>query len=461
MNKNALSVLFIFCLFSCNTSHKKDYSNWMVNGGSKETIRYSSLTQIDTTNVNELQVAWTYHTNDADTVNHSQIQCNPIVIDGVLYGTSPQMKLFAIDAATGRQRWVFNPFDSIATANKSFFYIMNNCRGITYWSDGKNDKRIFYTAGSDLLCINAETGKLQTQFGVNGKIDLHDGLGRDVKDMFVTNTSAGMIYKDLIIIGTRVDEGANAAPGHIRAYNVRNGKMKWIFHTIPQPGEFGYNTWDDSIAYKHIGGANAWSGFSLDEKRGILFAPTGSSSYDFYGGKRTGDNLFADCLLALDAATGKRLWHFQEVHHDVWDRDLPTPPALVTVMHDGKKTDAVAQTTKTGFVFLFDRETGKPLFPVKEIPVPHQSDLLGEKLSPTQPIPLLPKPFMRQSFSAVDINNLVLIVLIIKLKKGLLRSELIICLILRAKSQWLHFPALMAVENGVGLRLIPCQEFCM
>jgi quinoprotein glucose dehydrogenase len=407
MNKNALSVLFIFCLFSCNTSHKKDYSNWMVNGGSKETIRYSSLTQIDTTNVNELQVAWTYHTNDADTVNHSQIQCNPIVIDGVLYGTSPQMKLFAIDAATGRQRWVFNPFDSIATANKSFFYIMNNCRGITYWSDGKNDKRIFYTAGSDLLCINAETGKLQTQFGVNGKIDLHDGLGRDVKDMFVTNTSAGMIYKDLIIIGTRVDEGANAAPGHIRAYNVRNGKMKWIFHTIPQPGEFGYNTWDDSIAYKHIGGANAWSGFSLDEKRGILFAPTGSSSYDFYGGKRTGDNLFADCLLALDAATGKRLWHFQEVHHDVWDRDLPTPPALVTVMHDGKKTDAVAQTTKTGFVFLFDRETGKPLFPVKEIPVPHQSDLLGEKLSPTQPIPLLPKPFMRQSFSAVDINNLV------------------------------------------------------
>ena len=407
MNKNALSVLFIFCLFSCNTSHKKDYSNWMVNGGSKETIRYSSLTQIDTTNVNELQVAWTYHTNDADTVNHSQIQCNPIVIDGVLYGTSPQMKLFAIDAATGRQHWVFNPFDSIATANKSFFYIMNNCRGITYWSDGKNDKRIFYTAGSDLLCINAETGKLQTQFGVNGKIDLHDGLGRDVKDMFVTNTSAGMIYKDLIIIGTRVDEGANAAPGHIRAYNVRNGKMKWIFHTIPQPGEFGYNTWDDSIAYKHIGGANAWSGFSLDEKRGILFAPTGSSSYDFYGGKRTGDNLFADCLLALDAATGKRLWHFQEVHHDVWDRDLPTPPALVTVMHDGKKTDAVAQTTKTGFVFLFDRETGKPLFPVKEIPVPHQSDLLGEKLSPTQPIPLLPKPFMRQSFSAVDINNLV------------------------------------------------------
>jgi quinoprotein glucose dehydrogenase len=348
----------------------------MVNGGSKETIRYSSLTQIDTTNVNELQVAWTYHTNDADTVNHSQIQCNPIVIDGVLYGTSPQMKLFAIDAATGRQRWVFNPFDSIATANKSFFYIMNNCRGITYWSDGKNDKRIFYTAGNDLLCINAETGKLQTQFGVNGKIDLHDGLGRDVKDMFVTNTSAGMIYKDLIIIGTRVDEGANAAPGHIRAYNVRNGKMKWIFHTIPQPGEFGYNTWDDSIAYKHIGGANTWSGFSLDEKRGILFAPTGSSSYDFYGGKRTGDNLFADCLLALDAATGKRLWHFQEVHHDVWDRDLPTPPALVTVMHDGKKTDAVAQTTKTGFVFLFDRETGKPLFPVKEIPVPHQSDLL-------------------------------------------------------------------------------------
>ena len=405
MNKKILSALFIFCLCSCNTPYKKDYSNWMVNGGSKETIRYSSLIQIDTSNVNKLQVAWTYHTNDADTVNHSQIQCNPIVIDSVLYGTSPQMKLFAIDATTGRQRWVFNPFDSIT--NKSSFFIMNNCRGITYWTDGKNDKRIFYTAGSDLFCINAETGKLQTQFGTNGKVDLHDGLGRDVKDMFVTNTSAGMIYKDLIIIGTRVDEGANAAPGHIRAYNVRNGKIEWIFHTIPQPGEFGYNTWDDSIAYKRIGGANTWSGFSLDEKRGILFAPTGSSSYDFYGGKRTGDNLFADCLLALNAATGKRLWHFQDIHHDVWDRDLPTPPALVTVMHDGVKTDAVAQTTKTGFVFLFDRETGKTLFPVKEIPVPQQSDLVGEKLSATQPIPLLPKPFMRQSFSIAEINNLV------------------------------------------------------
>jgi quinoprotein glucose dehydrogenase len=404
MNRNVWSAVLIVCIFfSCNRSSKKDYSNWMVNGGSKETIRYSSLTQIDTSNINKLQVTWTYHTGDADTASYSQIQCNPIIIDDVLYGTSPQMKLFAIDAATGKQRWIYNPFDS-SQKNTSFF-IMNNCRGITYWNDN-DDKRIFYCAGSYLVCIDAATGKLETGFGLNGKIDLHDGLGRDVSKMFVINTSAPMIYKDLIIVGSRVDEGANAAPGHIRAYDVRNGKMQWIFHTIPQPGEFGYNTWDDTVAYKHIGGANAWSGFSLDEKRGILFAPTGSASYDFYGGKRKGDNLFADCLLALDAATGKRLWHFQNVHHDVWDRDLPAAPSLVTVMHRGKMTDAVAQTTKTGFVFLFDRITGEPLFPIKEIPVPNQSDLLGEKLSATQPVPLLPKPFMRQSFAEADINNL-------------------------------------------------------
>lgn len=396
----------IFCAAACNSSVEKDYSNWKVNGGTKETIRYSSLTEIDTNNVGTLELAWAYHTRDADTANHSQIQCNPIVIDGILYGTTPQMKLFAVDAATGNEQWVFNPFDSIAADNKRFFFIMNNSRGITYWGDGKNDTRIFYTAGSYLHSINAATGKLDTSFGVDGKIDLHDGLGRDAKDLFVTSTSAGMIYKDLIIVGTRVDEGAAAAPGHIRAYDVRTGKQQWIFHTIPQPGEFGFDTWEDSLAYKHIGGANNWSGFSLDEERGILFAPTGSASYDFYGGKRKGDNLFANSLLALDAATGKRIWHFQTIHHDVWDRDLPTPPALVTVMHNGKKTDAVAQTTKTGFVFLFNRVTGEPLFPVEEKPVPHESDLAGEKLSTTQPIPTLPKPFMRQSFTEADINDL-------------------------------------------------------
>ena len=404
MNTLQSSCVIPFLILVTACRHSSPYSGWQVNGGTKEGIRYSSLTQIDTSNVAALKVAWVYHTQDADTVNHSQIQCNPIVIDGILYGTSPQVKLFAVDAATGQQKWVFNPFDSL-TDKKSFF-IMNNCRGIAYWSDGGNDKRIYYTAGSLLHCVNAETGQLVKSFGTGGRIDLHDGLGRDVKDLFVTATSAGMVYKDLIIIGTRVAEGADAAPGHIRAFDVHTGKLRWIFHTIPQPGEYGFDTWKDTTAYKHIGGANAWSGFTLDEKRGILFAPTGSASFDFYGGRRKGNTLFANCLLALDAATGKRLWHFQTVHHDVWDKDIPAPPAVVTVMHNGKPVDAVAQTTKTGFVFLFDRVTGQPLFPVEEKPVPTQSELVGEELSPTQPVPVKPAPFARQAFTMADINPL-------------------------------------------------------
>lgn len=398
-------VVLMVIFFAAGCKQSASYSDWKVNGGSKEGIRYSSLTQIDTTNVTQLKVAWEYHTNDADTVNNSQIQCNPIIIDSTLYGTSPQMKLFAIDAATGKPKWVFNPFDSVA-GGKRMFFVLNNCRGLAYWTNGKDDKRLFYTAGSFVHCLNADNGQLVKSFGTDGKLDLHDGLGRDVKDLFVTSTSAPMIYKDLIVIGTRVDEGANAAPGHIRAYDVHTGQQRWIFHTIPQPGEYGFDTWDDTTAYKHIGGANSWSGFSLDEDRGILFAPTGSASFDFYGGKRKGGNLFANCVLALDAATGKGIWHFQTIHHDVWDKDIPTPPVLVTVTHDGKKTDAVAQTTKTGFVFLFDRVTGEPLFPIEEKPFPATSELMGEKLSPTQPVPARPAPFARQVFTQADVNPL-------------------------------------------------------
>ena len=283
---------------------------------------------------------------------------------------------------------------------------MNNCRGIAYWSDGKNDKRIFYTAGSDLYSINANNGKPEMSFGDSGKIDLHNDLGRDVKDLFVTATSPGVVYKNLIIMGTRVDEGPAAAPGHIRAYDVRTGKLKWIFHTIPYPNEVGYNTWEDTAAYRHIGGANAWSGLALDEKNGIVFAPTGSASFDFYGGKRRGDDLFANTLLALDASTGKRIWHFQSIHHDLWDRDLSSPPALVTIRKDGKKIDAVALTTKTGFVFVLDRKTGEPVYPIEEKPVPHTSELVGEYLSPTQPYESIPKPFVRQLITENDLNTL-------------------------------------------------------
>jgi quinoprotein glucose dehydrogenase len=401
-----LSILSCFLLPFCTADENDNYKNWNNYGGTKEMIRYSSLNEVDTSNVSQLEVAWIFNTGDADTANHSQIQCNPIIVDGVLYGTSPQMKLFAIDAATGKQKWIYNPFDSLQ-GNRRTFFIMNNSRGIAYWTDGKEDKRIFYTTGSTIICIDANTGKRVNNFGDSGTVDLHIGLDRDVTDLFITASSPGIIYKDLLIMGTRVDEGPAAAPGHIRAYDVRTGKQQWIFHTVPHPGEVGYDTWEDTIAYKHIGGANTWSGFSLDEKRGILFAPTGSASFDFYGGRRKGANLFADCLLALDAATGKRLWHFQQIHHDVWDRDLPTPPALVTVTHSGKTIDAVAQPTKTGFIFLFERETGKPLFSIEEKQVPYDTELTGEKLSHTQPIPSLPKAFVRQTFSESDLNDLV------------------------------------------------------
>ena len=396
-----ITTVFIFLSFGCRS--KENYTTWSNYKGSPESIQYSSLTQIDTSNVKELQIAWEYHCGDADTVHQSQIQCNPIIVDGVLYGTSPEMKLFALDAANGQQKWVFNPFDSL-DSNRRTFFIMNNCRGVSYWTDEKNDKRIYYTAGSYLYSINAQSGKPVMAFGDSGKIDLHNGLDRDVSDLFVTATSPPAIYKDLVIACARVDEGQHAAPGHIRAFDAKTGERRWIFHTIPFPGEEGYNTWDDTSAYKYIGGANPWSGFSLDVKRGILFASTGSASYDFYGGKRTGDNLFANTMLAIDAATGKRIWHFQYIHHDVWDRDFSSAPALVTLNKDGNKIDAVAQTTKTGVVYILDRESGKPIYDVVEKPVPGSSDLKGEKLSATQPFPTIPQPFMRQSFTEKDIN---------------------------------------------------------
>jgi quinoprotein glucose dehydrogenase len=395
----------LILLISCSEP-SKEYKSWTVYNGGNEAMKYSSLMQIDTSNVSQLQVAWTYHTGDADTVYGSQIQCNPIMVDGVLYGVGPQMKLFAIDALTGREKWVFDSNSKTPTDINPMFlqHIMINSRGVAYWTDGKDDNRIFFTAGSNTFAIDARTGKPIPSFGNNGSIDLHEGLDRDVKDLFVVNTSPGIIYKNLIILGTRVDEAPPSAPGHIRAFDVITGKLKWIFHTIPQPGEPGYETWEDKNAWKHMGGANTWSGFSLDEKRGIVFAPTGSAAYDFYGGKRKGANLYANCLLALDAATGKLIWHFQLVHHDLWDKDLPSPPALITLTKEGKQIDAVAQTTKNGMVYVFERETGKSIFDIVETAVDTTTDLDGEKVWPTQPIPQKPAPFVRQHLTNDDIN---------------------------------------------------------
>lgn len=377
-----------------------DDSTWQVYGGSKKSIRYSSLKQINLNTVKQLQIAWVHHTNDADVKASSQIQCNPIIVNDILYATTPHLRLIALDATTGEQKWIFNP-EQYLSGKMNFG--QNNNRGVTYWEDGA-DKRILYCAGSNLYAVNALTGELIKSFGEDGRIDLHNDLGVDSKDLYVAATSPGIIYKDLYILGSRVNETADAAPGHIRAYDVHTGKLRWIFHTIPHPGEVGYNSWKDKDAWKHIGAANCWTGFSLDEKRGLLFAPTGSAAFDFYGGRRKGAGLFANCLLALDAATGKLKWYYQVIHHDMWDKDLPAAPALVTIKRNGHLIDAVAQPTKHGFIFVLDRVTGKPLFSVHEKIVPTKTELIGEQPWPTQPIPQLPQPFVRQSFTENDIN---------------------------------------------------------
>lgn len=400
-----LAGFFYLLLFNACKPKPHNYEDWRVYGGSKENIRYSALHQIDTNNVSELIPVWEFHT--LDTGFMTQLQFNPIVVGNSLFAISPKLKLFSIDAVTGKQQWVFDPYQ---VNNKEVmgmgYFAMNVCRGITYYADDES-KRLFYAAGSSLFCINALTGKPITSFGREGRIDLHNDLGRDVKDLYIAMTSPGIIYKDMIIIGTRVAEEAAAAPGYIRAYDVHTGKLRWIFHTIPQPGEPGFESWDDQEAWKHVGGANAWAGFSMDEEKGIVYAPVGSASYDFYGGKRTGNNLYANSVLALDAATGKRIWHYQTVHHDIWDRDLPTAPALVTITKDGKKIEAIAQPTKSGFIFLLDRVTGKPIYPIQEKPVPAASELIGEKLSTTQPWPTVIAPFARQSLTEKDLNHLV------------------------------------------------------
>ncbi len=374
-------------------------TGWPVHGGDPGHTQYSALKQIDPTNVARLRVAWTYYAGGAQADNRSQIQCNPIVVGSVLYATSPALEVFALDAATGRPIWTFDPFASGGDHGS-----LGVNRGVVYWAEG-DDKRILFTAASRLYALDARTGKPIPTFGKGGSVDLHDGLDRDVSKLFVISNTPGAVYRDLLILGTRVAEGPGpAAPGHIRAYDVRTGAIRWIFHTIPHPGEPGYETWPTD-AWLREGGANAWSGISVDEKRGLVFLPIGSATFDFWGGDRVGADLYANCVLVLDAATGKHVWHFQTVHHDLWDRDPPAAPVLVSVDHDGHAVDAVAQATKSGFVFLLDREKGTPLFPVDEVETP-ASDLAGESAWPTQPVPVKPPPFARQLFAEAEVTDL-------------------------------------------------------
>lgn len=353
-------------------------TDWPVYGGQPENDHYSHLTQINRKTVANLHIAWTM-----DTHEQGGLQTSPLVVGRVLYGYTPTQKVIALDAVTGKLLWTF---DSGMKGTQPG-------RGLTYWHEG-SEARLFAGVMNYLYALDPAIGKPIASFGESGRVDLRKQLRGDYQKQSVVLTSPGALYKDLIIVGGRNPETHPAPPGDIRAFDVRTGALRWSFHTIPHPGEDGYKTWP-AEAWKNAGAANNWPGMTVDLKRGIVYAPTGSAVFDFYGGDRVGDDLYANTLLALDAATGKRIWHFQGVHHDIWDRDFPSPPTLVTLTRDGKQIDALAQTTKQGFIYLFDRVTGKPLFPIEERPYP-SSTVPGEVTSPTQPLPVAPEPFGRQ-----------------------------------------------------------------
>jgi quinoprotein glucose dehydrogenase len=374
--------------------------DWPNVGGDKGCMRYSDLTQINRRNVKRLAVAWTYHTGDA--AKGTTIECTPIVIDGLMFVTSAKSKVIALDAATGRERWVYDPYLNFNLTQPRASGGVN--RGVAYWSDGEQARILIGVADGRLVSLDARTGKPDPDFGQAGVVDLRAGMGVDLNGLNYGPTSAPAVYRDLVIVGVSCPERGRPAPGDPRAFDVRTGKEVWRFHTVPRPGEFGYDTWE-ADSWKRSGGANNWGGTSVDEKRGLIFFGTGSASPDFYGARRKGDNLFANSTVCLDAATGRRIWHFQTLRHDLWDHDLPVYPNLVTVRHQGQKRDAVAQVTKTGFVFLFDRESGCPLFDIEERPA-SASDIPGEQAALTQPVPVKPPPFCAQSMTEADLANI-------------------------------------------------------
>lgn len=382
-----ICLLFLLSLLACKTD-QTDYTQWSEYLGGPDRNHYSSLTQINPENVAQLKLAWSYAAPDS-----GQMQMSPIIVDGVLYGVTATVQAFALDAATGKEIWRFG--DPLKVWHST-------SRGVAYWENG-DDKRILYTIGPRLYALNAKTGKPIETFGEQGTVDLHEGLPESARDKFIISNTPGTIFENLIVMPLRLSEGADAAPGDIRAFDVVTGKLVWTFHTIPYPYEVGIDSWENRDAYLNteVGAANNWAGMAVDREAGILFVPTGSAAPDFYGGRRKGQNLYADCLLALDARTGKRIWHYQFTHHDIWDRDPPAPPNLIRVKRFGKEIDAVAQVTKQGYVFVFDRKTGQSLFKIEDVPVPH-STLKGEQAWATQPVPVLPKPFARQAYELTE-----------------------------------------------------------
>jgi len=371
-------------------AQERQYTSWRDYGGSADSAQYSGLRQVNRSNVNQLQVAWSYPTGDG-----RKYFFNPIVIDELMYVMGKNNSIVALNAASGKEIWSYSPGADTR--------IITN-RGINYWeSKDRSERRLLFARNHFLRAIDARTGKPILSFGDGGSVDLKQGLGRDPKTLsLVQSITPGRVFEDLLILGSATNQGYGSGPGDIRAFDTRTGKVVWTFHTIPHPGEFGYDTWTKD-AWQTAGGANVWGEMSLDVQRGILYAPTASAKYNFYGANRLGANLFGDCLLALDARTGKRLWHFQMVHHDIWDYDDATAPKLLTLRHEGKTIDAVAQVSKQGFVWVFDRETGKPLWPIEERKVP-ASDMPGEKAWEMQPFPTKPPPFARQTFTVDDLS---------------------------------------------------------
>lgn len=388
--------LFFLFLASCHNRSNDNVNDdndaqWSEYLGGADRNHYSSLNQINTTNVKNLQIAWAYHSADS-----GQVQCNPIIVDGILFGVTASNYVFALDAAIGTEKWR-NESSHEASGNVN--------RGVAYWEDGEN-KRVLFAYGEWLTALDANTGEVIDSFGNRGRVSLKTGLGEGAKDKFVGSTTPGTIYNDLIIMPTRVGEGEGAAPGHIQAFNVITGELTWVFHTIPKPGEKGHETWpEDAHNDESIGGANSWAGMAIDRERGIVFVPTGSPAFDFYGANRHGKNEYANSLIALNAGTGEYIWHYQTVHHDIWDRDLPAPPNLVRVKAKGEMVDAVAQVTKSGFVFVFNRENGESLFPIEHKRF-KASNVPGEQLWKTQPIPTKPKPFARQELAEEEISRI-------------------------------------------------------
>jgi quinoprotein glucose dehydrogenase len=384
----ATVLLSVFSNGAAKAADERSFTTWSDYLGGPDSAQYSALKQINKSNVNQLELAWSYPTDDKNNYSFS-----PIVVDGVMYVLAKNNSVVALDASTGKELWVYATGARAVTA-----------RGINYWeSKDRSERRLFLAADSYLVAIDARTGQSIPSFGENGRSDLRVGFDRDPKTLVrVQNNTPGRVFENLLILGSAASGDYESNPGTIRAFDVKTGKLAWVFHTIPHPGEFGYDTWP-SDAWKTIGGVQNWSEMTLDEKRGIIYIPLASPNYDFYGGNRKGVNLFGNCLLALDARSGKRVWHFQFVHHDLWDYDAPAAPKLLTVRHDGKLVDAIAQPTKMGFLFVFNRVTGEPLWPIEERAVP-KSDVPGEESWPTQPFPTKPPPFSRQKFTEKDIN---------------------------------------------------------